>query len=50
MKHLPNLPNAGRNVIRDFGTFREISSRYLDNPRFDDYTSLKSIKEGRSVL
>jgi chaperonin GroES len=37
-------------VIRDFGIFPEISSRYLDNPRFNDYSLKKFIKEGRFVL
>jgi hypothetical protein len=35
-------------VIRDFGIFPEISSRYLDNTRFDDYR-FKKIKIGREV-
>jgi len=34
---IAHLPIADRDVIRDFGTFPEISTRYLDNLRFDDY-------------
>jgi len=37
-------------VIRDFGIFPEISSRYLDNLRFDDYSLKKFIKKGGLFL
>jgi len=37
-------------VIRDFGIFPEISSRYLDNEGFDDYLLEKFIKRGGLIL
>jgi len=42
------LKNQGENS--DFWIFPEISSRYLDNPRFDDYSLKKIIKKGGLFL